>query len=173
MAEPPTKPAPLVDVQSVTVRFRRRRDLGALLGPPPTFRAVAEADLAIAHQEVVGLVGESGSGKTTLGRTVLRLHEPAEGVILFDGADITHLGESRLRPVWRRMALVFQDPLSSFKPRQPSARRWRRRCTLPAHRWTRPRASRRRWRGSPWTCATATRTSFQADSCSEPRWPGR
>lgn len=118
MVELLLKPAPLIDVQSVTVRFRRRRGLGALLGPPPTFRAVAEADLAIACQEVVGLVGESGSGKTTLGRTILRLYEPAEGVILFDGADITHLGESRLRTIWRRMALVFQDPLSSFNPRQ-------------------------------------------------------
>ena len=108
-------PEPLIDVQAVTVRFRRRR---TVFGPAPTFRAVAEADLAIARQQVVGLVGESGSGKTTLGRTILRLYEPTEGAIVFDGADITHLRESRLRAVWRRMALVFQDPLSSFNPRQ-------------------------------------------------------
>ena len=99
------------------MRFRRRRGAGALFGRPPTFRAVAEAGLAVARGEVVGLVGESGSGKTTLGRTALRLHEPSEGAVLFDGADITHLREARLRPVWRRMALVFQDPLSSFNPR--------------------------------------------------------
>lgn len=112
MAEPP-----LIDVQDVSVRFRRRRGSGTLFGPPPTFRAVAEANLAIARGEVVGLVGESGSGKTTLGRTILRLNEPSDGAILFEGEDIAHLRESRLRAVWRRMALVFQDPLSSFNPR--------------------------------------------------------
>ena len=107
----------LIDVQDVTVRFRRKRGLRDLLGPPATFRAVAEATLSIARQEVVGLVGESGSGKTTLGRTILRLHEPSAGNVLFDGQDITHLRERQLRSVWQRMALVFQDPLSSFNPR--------------------------------------------------------
>lgn len=106
---------PLVDMRGVTVRFKRRR--GMSLSPAPTFRAVAEATLAVGRREVVGLVGESGSGKTTLGRTVLRLYEPAEGTIGFEGRDITHLRERALRPVWRRMALVFQDPLSSLNPR--------------------------------------------------------
>jgi oligopeptide/dipeptide ABC transporter ATP-binding protein len=108
----------LVDVQNVTVRFPRKRSLRGVFGPPPTFRAVAEAELTVARREVVGLVGESGSGKTTLGRTILRLYEPAEGAVVFEGADITHLRERQLRPVWRRMALVFQDPLSSLNPRQ-------------------------------------------------------
>jgi oligopeptide/dipeptide ABC transporter ATP-binding protein len=108
----------LVDVQNVTIRFRRKRTLAAVLGNAPTsFRAVAEADLTIARQEVVGLVGESGSGKTTLGRAILRLYEPAEGTIVLEGRDITHLRERQLRAVWRRMALVFQDPLSSLNPR--------------------------------------------------------
>ncbi|HTC09990.1 MAG TPA: ABC transporter ATP-binding protein [Acetobacteraceae bacterium] len=108
----------LVDVQNVTVRFRRKRNLRAMLtGGDVTFRAVADADLAIYRQEVVGLVGESGSGKTTLGRTILRLYEPSEGVVVFDGEDITHLREHQLRRVWRHMALVFQDPLSSLNPR--------------------------------------------------------
>jgi len=113
------RPPFLVDVQNVTVRFRRKRNLGAMLSSAPaTFRAVAEADLTIGRQEVVGLVGESGSGKTTLGRTILRLYEPTEGAIVFDGQDITHLRERQLRAsVWRHMALVFQDPLSSLNPR--------------------------------------------------------
>jgi oligopeptide/dipeptide ABC transporter ATP-binding protein len=117
---PPTRPHPplVVDVQNVTIRFRRKRTLAAMLGnAPTTFRAVAETDLAIARQEVVGLVGESGSGKTTLGRAILRLYEPAEGAIVFEGQNITHLREHQLRAVWRRMALVFQDPLSSLNPR--------------------------------------------------------
>lgn len=108
----------LVDVQNVTVRFRRKRNLRSMLtGGDITFRAVAEADLAIYRQEVVGLVGESGSGKTTLGRTILRLYEPSEGAVISDGEDITHLHEHQLRQVWRHMALVFQDPLSSLNPR--------------------------------------------------------
>jgi oligopeptide/dipeptide ABC transporter ATP-binding protein len=125
MADP--KPAPvaqgthaglLVDVQNVTVRFRRKGNLRTLLTRSDiTFRAVAEADLTIRRQEVVGLVGESGSGKTTLGRTILRLYEPSEGAVVFDGQDITHLRERQLRQVWRHMALVFQDPLSSLNPR--------------------------------------------------------
>jgi len=108
----------LVDAQNLTVRFSKKRTLGAMLrNAPASFRAVAEADLAIASQEVVGLVGESGSGKTTLGRTILRLYEPDEGAIVFEGKDITHLRERQLRAVWRRMAVVFQDPLSSLNPR--------------------------------------------------------
>jgi oligopeptide/dipeptide ABC transporter ATP-binding protein len=108
----------LVDVQKVTVRFRRKRGLRAMLSRSDImFPAVAEAELTIIRQEVVGLVGESGSGKTTLGRTILRLHEPDQGSIVFDGEDITHLRERELRRVWRHMALVFQDPLSSFNPR--------------------------------------------------------
>ena len=110
-------PKLLVDVQNVTVRFRRKRNLRSLLGGSDTFRAVAEAELTIRRQEVVGLVGESGSGKTTLGRTVLRLNEPSEGAVVFDEENITHLRERQLRRVWRRMALVFQDPLSSLNPR--------------------------------------------------------
>jgi oligopeptide/dipeptide ABC transporter ATP-binding protein len=114
--DPPTRL--LVDVQNVTVRFRRKQNLRAMLtGGDTTFRAVAEADLAIYRQEVVGLVGESGSGKTTLGRTILRLYEPSEGAVVFDSEDITHLRERELRRVWRQMALVFQDPLSSLNPR--------------------------------------------------------
>jgi len=108
----------LVDVQDVSVRFRRKQTLQGLLRQgPATFRAVAEVNLTIGRQEVVGLVGESGSGKTTLGRTILRLIEPTEGAIVFEGQDITHLRERQLRRVWRRMALVFQDPLSSLNPR--------------------------------------------------------
>lgn len=109
---------PLVDVQNVTIRFRRKRTLATLMAKAPlSFRAVAKADMTIAPQETVGLVGESGSGKTTLGRTILRLYEPDEGAVVFQGQAITHLPEASLRAVWRRMSLVFQDPLSSLNPR--------------------------------------------------------
>ncbi len=59
----------------------------------------------------------SGSGKTTAGRAILRLLEPSGGVIRFDGADITHLDKPALRPLRRRMQMIFQDPYSSLNPR--------------------------------------------------------
>jgi oligopeptide/dipeptide ABC transporter ATP-binding protein len=113
-----SSPIALVEVEDVTVRFQRKRGLRALFTREDTsFPAVADATLTIHRQEVVGLVGESGSGKTTLGRTILRLYEPEAGRVIFDGEDITHLRERALRRVWRHMALVFQDPLSSLNPR--------------------------------------------------------
>jgi oligopeptide/dipeptide ABC transporter ATP-binding protein len=80
-------------------------------------RALDRLNLTIAAGEVVGLVGESGSGKTTAGRAILRLLEPSAGVIRFEGTDITHLDKPALRPLRRRMQMIFQDPYSSLNPR--------------------------------------------------------
>jgi peptide/nickel transport system ATP-binding protein len=74
-------------------------------------------DIDIAHGETIGIVGESGSGKTTLGRALLKLIETSAGEILFDGRDITHIGEDAMRPLRRRMQMIFQDPVSSLSPR--------------------------------------------------------
>ena len=105
----------LVEATDVTVSFPS--GAGMLRGGRMTLRAVDRLNLSIAAGEVVGLVGESGSGKTTAGRAVLRLLEPTAGVIRFEGTDITPLDKPALRPLRRRMQMIFQDPYSSLNPR--------------------------------------------------------
>ncbi len=84
-------------------------------------KAVDGVALTIQKGETVGLVGESGCGKSTVGRTILRLYKPTGGSVVFDGQPITDLESSRLRPIRRRMQMIFQDPYASLNPRMTAS----------------------------------------------------
>jgi len=116
-AELTAAPEALVRVENLKVHFPIRsglivdRHIGDI-------KAVDDVSFEIFRGETLGLVGESGCGKTTVGRTLVRLYEPTDGKIIFDGRDISRLSQSELRPLRRRMQIMFQDPYSSLNPRQ-------------------------------------------------------
>ncbi len=120
VAELPVRPpegAPLLQVRGLKKHFPivgglMRRQIG-------TVYAVDGVDFDVKAGETFSVVGESGCGKTTLGRSILRLIEPTAGTIIFAGRDITHIGADELRPLRRKMQIIFQDPFGSLNPRMP------------------------------------------------------
>jgi peptide/nickel transport system ATP-binding protein len=107
--------APLLQVNDLKKHFRLR---GRLMGLRPTWvLAVDGVSFHVDRGETLSLVGESGCGKSTVGRSVLRLFDLTSGQVVLDGRRIDDMSPGTLRPLRRRMQVVFQDPFSSLNPR--------------------------------------------------------
>jgi peptide/nickel transport system ATP-binding protein/oligopeptide transport system ATP-binding protein len=105
----------LLELQNLKTYYKPRGGLPGRRGG--VVKAVDGVSLSIRQGETIALVGESGCGKTTLGRSVVRLEEPTEGRILFQGTDIRTLSGRALKNVRRDIQMIFQDPHSSLDPR--------------------------------------------------------
>lgn len=108
-------PEYILEVQHLKEYFPLNPDV---FGRPSSYlRAVDDVSFGVKKGQTIGVVGESGCGKTTLGRTILKLYEPNEGQIIFDGHDITKISKNEMRKYRTSMQLIFQDPYSSLPPR--------------------------------------------------------
>jgi len=127
----------LLEVRNLTKYFYERDSItDRLLGQDPVaIKAVDGLDFDIGRGETLGLVGESGCGKSTAGETLLRLQEPTEGVVRFDGENIYDLGSGDLTKFRRNAQIVFQDPFSSLDPRMTIGETVRQ--PLDVHNWPR------------------------------------
>ena len=106
---------PILQVKNLKTYFPIRQ---GIFGKTTDYvRAVDDVTFDVYPGETLGLVGESGCGKTTLGRTILRLIEPNEGEIIFNGQNITHLPAKEMRLLRKDIQIIFQDPYSSLNPR--------------------------------------------------------
>lgn len=101
---------PLVEVKNISKHFE--------LAKGNVLKAVNDLSFQIFPGETLGLVGESGSGKSTTGRTLLQLHEPTDGEVLYKGVPVSRLTKNELKSMRRHMQIIFQDPYSSLNPRK-------------------------------------------------------
>lgn len=108
------KKNPLIEVKHLQKVYSSK---GGLFLPSKKVTAVEEVNFSINRGETFGLIGESGSGKTTVGRMILRLIEPTNGEIIYDGKSLTDLSKKEMAAIRNKIQIVFQDSGSSFNPR--------------------------------------------------------
>ena len=116
-ASPPDKVLRVKDLKvhfPITAGVLARHQVG-------TVKAVDGVSFDVARGETLGLVGESGCGKSTTGLAVLRMLDITSGTVEFEGEDITQRSRAGMRPVRRRMQMVYQDPYGSLNPRMKVA----------------------------------------------------
>lgn len=101
---------PVLQADQITKTFSR--------SGRPDFTAVDHVSFQLMPKEILGIVGESGSGKSTMARLIARLTNVTEGVILIDGEDMTYARGAKLRSMYSKLQMVFQNPVGSFDPRR-------------------------------------------------------
>ena len=99
---------PILQVEHLTKFFS--------VGPHAEVHAVDDVNFTLRRGRTFGLVGESGCGKSSCARTIIRIYEPSQGKIIFNGQDIAHLKPRQMQPVRRNMQMIFQDPMTSLDP---------------------------------------------------------
>ena len=99
---------PLIETRNLKKYFKT---------PHGPLHAVDNVNLTINKGKTLGVVGESGCGKSTLGRTILRLLEPTEGEVLYNGKNILNYNFTQMQEIRKKMQIIFQDPYSSINPR--------------------------------------------------------
>jgi peptide/nickel transport system ATP-binding protein len=110
-----TRAAPILRIEDLTKHFPVTGT--RFFGPRPVVHAVDDLSLVVRRGETLSLVGESGAGKSTVARLVMRLFSPTAGRIFLHDTDITALDDAALRPLRRKMQMIFQDPYASLNPR--------------------------------------------------------
>lgn len=109
---------PLLEIRDLEKHYISQNGvIDRLLGNTRRVKAVDGVSFSIDSGTTLGIVGESGCGKTTLGETIVRLHEPTDGRVIFDGTDITDISGERLRTLRKRVQMIYQDPTSNLNPR--------------------------------------------------------
>ena len=103
------EPTPLLEVKNLTKHFPAAHG--------QKVHAVNGVSFKLERGETLGIVGVSGCGKSSMGRTILKVHEPTSGQIIFDGVDITGLSNRKMFPYRKKMQMIFQDPYASLNPR--------------------------------------------------------
>ncbi len=106
---------PLIEVENLKMHFPLKEGLFAR--SRRAVRAVDGVSFQVMPGETIGLVGESGCGKSTLGKCIVRLHQPTEGTIRFEGQMLSALSARRLKPHRRHLQMIFQDPVESLNAR--------------------------------------------------------